>query len=245
MQIQADNYVEFRSGGKSRIWVAWLLAFVVHSIILIMPVSDRPVVDSDEYRRIEVQLTKSIPPPVTLPEPAAEPIPLPEPEPEPLKTEPEPLKEPEPLVNVADIKPEPVPIADKKVMPERATVPYESHSSAEKSHLTHTILSAQFITEESAADQLFGKQFDLEISDPQPGFHYPVRQSMISMLDQPMPDLPFAYTPGLVHFAYDPGVKGDLQRFWDVITPEFGWCTKNGTEFKCVGVLIVAGCGWK
>ena len=65
------------------------------------------------------------------------------------------------------------------------------------------------------------------------------------MLDQPMPDLPFAYTRGLVKFAYDPGLKGDLQRFWDVITPEFGWRTKNGTEFRCIWVLIIGGCGWK
>jgi hypothetical protein len=68
---------------------------------------------------------------------------------------------------------------------------------------------------------------------------------MIAMLDQPMQKVPFAYTPGLVKFAYAPGVKGDLQRFWDVITPEFGWRTKNGTEFRCVWVLIIGGCGWK
>jgi len=65
------------------------------------------------------------------------------------------------------------------------------------------------------------------------------------MLEQPLPDMPFAYTPGLVNFDYDPGVKGDLQRFWDVITPEFGWRTNNGTEFKCVWVLVIAACGWK
>ena len=65
------------------------------------------------------------------------------------------------------------------------------------------------------------------------------------MLDQPLPDLPFAYTHGLVNFAYEPGVKGDLQRFWDVITPEFGWRTKYGTEVKCILILVVAGCAWK
>jgi hypothetical protein len=76
-------------------------------------------------------------------------------------------------------------------------------------------------------------------------FHYPVRQNMMTMLDQPVPDLPFAYTPDLIYFAYDPGVKGDLQRMWDAITPEFGWRTDNGTEFKCKWILIIAACGWK
>jgi len=68
---------------------------------------------------------------------------------------------------------------------------------------------------------------------------------MIDMLDQPMPDVPFAYTPGLIYFAYDPGLKGDIQRFWDVITPEFGWRTKYGTEVRCKLILVIVGCGWK
>jgi hypothetical protein len=65
------------------------------------------------------------------------------------------------------------------------------------------------------------------------------------MLDQPLPDVPFAYTPDLVYFAYEPGVKGDLQRFWDIITPEFGWRTKYGTEVKCGLLLVIIACGWK
>ena len=68
---------------------------------------------------------------------------------------------------------------------------------------------------------------------------------MLTMLNRPMQDLPFEYTPGLVHFAYVPGVRGDLQRFWDVITPEFGWRTNNGTEVRCKLLLVVIGCGWK
>jgi len=121
----------------------------------------------------------------------------------------------------------------------------EKMSEQAKRRMTNSILTRQFISEQSEADKLFGKPLVAYSSEPQKAFHYPVRQDMIAMLDQPMPEVPFAYTPGLINFAYDPGLKGDLQRFWDVITPEFGWRTKNGTEFKCIWVLIIGGCGWK
>lgn len=118
-------------------------------------------------------------------------------------------------------------------------------SEAEKKVLTSTILARQYITEESAADRLFGKPLVKDSSDVQKEFHYPPRPNLREMLDQPLPDVPFAYTPGLVHFAYDPGAKGDLQRFWDVITPEFGWRTRYGTEVKCALILVIVGCAWK
>jgi len=111
--------------------------------------------------------------------------------------------------------------------------------------MTNTILARQFITEESVTDQIFGKQSQQKHTELIKEFHYPVRPDMLVMLKRPMQELPFAYTPGLINFAYEPGVKGDLQRFWDVITPEFGWITDNGTEFKCKWLLVIAGCGWK
>jgi len=118
-------------------------------------------------------------------------------------------------------------------------------SEVEKNVLTSTILARQYITEESAVDRLFGKPLARETSDYQKEFHYPLRKDLIEMLDQPLPNLPFEYTPGLVYFAYEPGLKGELQRFWDVITPEFGWRTKYGTEVKCALILIIPGCVWK
>lgn len=121
----------------------------------------------------------------------------------------------------------------------------ETMNEQQKSRLTNAVLARQFITEESAVDKLFDRPPEQHSSELQKGFHYPVRQDLITLLNQPMSELPFKYTPGLIRFAYDPGVKGDLQRFWDVITPEFGWRTKNGTEFKCIWVLVIAGCGWK
>ena len=121
----------------------------------------------------------------------------------------------------------------------------DSMSEPEKRRLTNTILSRQFFSEESAADQLFGKPLPQHNTEIRKEFHYPLRPDLVAMLDQPLPELPFAYTADLVYFAYDPGVRGDLQRFWDVITPEFGWRTKYGTEVKCIMVLVIIGCGWK
>jgi hypothetical protein len=118
-------------------------------------------------------------------------------------------------------------------------------NTAERTRLTHTILSSQFITEESAADQLFGPAIARYAIETRKDFHYPGKANLVTMLDQPMQELPFEYTPGLIHFAYAPGVKGDLQRFWDVITPEFGMITDHGTEIRCIWALIIAACGWK
>ena len=36
----------------------------------------------------------------------------------------------------------------------------------------------------------------------------------------------------------------DLQRFWDKLTPEFGWRTKNRTKVQCRWVLVIVACGW-
>jgi hypothetical protein len=121
----------------------------------------------------------------------------------------------------------------------------DSMSEPEKKQLKNTILARQFFTEESAVEQLFGKPLPQHNTEIRKEFHYPLRPDLIAMLDQPLPEMPFAYTPDLVYFAYAPGVKGDFQRFWDVITPEFGWRTKYGTEVKCIMVLVIIGCGWK
>ena len=122
----------------------------------------------------------------------------------------------------------------------------ESMNTEQRTRLTHSILSSQFITEDSATDLLFGKPIaDVQKEFTHQEFHFPQRPNLVKILDQPMQELPFDYTPGLVYFAYDPGIKGDLQRFWDVITPEFGWTSKYGTEVKCIWVLVIAACGWK
>jgi hypothetical protein len=239
MQERKQVPVKIRTGNKTGIWLALLAALSIHVIIVFLPFSKQVTVSEPPGAQIEVQLTTFTSPP----EP-----PLAEIKPEP-ETEPEP--EPEPIETVAEVKPEPQPL--KPQPPVMALIPQtpdlnnrvETMDESERRKLTNSILTRQFITEESVTDEIFGRQVLQQPSEFQKEFHYPVRQSMMTMLDQPMQELPFAYTPGLIHFAYDHGVKGDLQRFWGVITPEFGWRTKYGTEVRCIWMLVVVGCGWK
>jgi hypothetical protein len=236
MQNQSTNRNSFRTGKKTKIWLAFLLALGLHAVILFLPVTQRTPLTENNHAQIEVELIKVTQQPQALPEPVKIPEVVP--------AEGAPVMPP--LERMVETKTgQPPVISESQITPQELDRDFDKLSHAEKKHLANSILSAQFITEESVTEQIFGKQFNLEIADPQKEFHFPARQNLIAMLDQPMPEVPFAYTPGLVRFAYAPGVKGDLQRFWDVITPEFGWRTRNGTEFKCIWVLIVGGCGWK
>lgn len=236
MPKQPPNRSIFRAGKKPGIWLAFLIALSFHAVILFLPVAQKTSLNEDNRAQIEVELIK-----VTL---KAQALPEPFKIPEVASAEVAPVIPP--LERMVETKTEQPPtIPEPEFTPKDLDSDFDKLSRAEKKQLTNAILSAQFITEESVTEQIFGKQFDLQIADPQKEFHFPERQSMIAMLDQPMPEVPFAYTAGLVRFAYAPGVKGDLQRFWDVITPEFGWRTRNGTEFKCIWVLIIGGCGWK
>ena len=230
----------FRTGEKPGIWLAIAVAITLHGVFLLLPVAqdERPV--QDRQRAIEIELTKvatGAPEPQTeLQAPISEPVP--EAPPPPAEHPPEKLAASQPT--------------EVREPPAVATTPYPVHerdfdklSEVEKRVLTSTILARQYVTEESATDSLFGKPLAQDTSDVHKEFHFPLRKDLIDMLNQPLPDLPFEYTPGLVYFAYDPGWQGDLQRFWDVITPEFGWRTRYGTEVKCALVLVIVGCVWK
>jgi hypothetical protein len=246
VQILSQEAIRNRQGKKSRIGLAFLIALGFHALILILPLTGETPAPEKTLTQIEVWLTTfttpSLPPPV---EPA-----LPEPSPEPEQT-PEPEPPSEPIESMVESKPDIEPVnpepAEPMPLPQITglTRDVDSMTATERSRLTSTILSSQFITEKSAADESFGRPFELNITAPQKDFHYPIRPDLLVMLDKPMQELPFAYTPNLVHFAYDPGVKGNLQRFLDVITPEFGWKTRYGTEVKCIWVLMIVGCGWK
>lgn len=122
---------------------------------------------------------------------------------------------------------------------ESKTAPVQTRS------LARQLLSRQYLSERPVRDPLSAAGPHPQTHAPERSFHYPRRIDMLTMLDRPLPDLPFEYTSGLVRFAYDPGVRGDMQRFWDKITPEFGWTTRYGTEVRCVWVLAVMACGWK
>jgi len=221
------------------IWLALLIALGLHGLILLLPLSGQKPDTTPVSAQIELRLTKFEPPPV------AEEIFLVEPE-----SPPPPAPLPTPIV-----QDKPVPLVKTPSQVVEATPPattlapierdLEQMTPVEKTQLTYTILSSQFITDESVADQLFGPVVARYSTETRTEFHYPEKANLVAMLDQPMQDLPFEYTPGLIHFAYAPGVKGDLQRFWDVITPEFGMITDHGTEIRCVWVLVIAACGWK
>lgn len=219
-----------RSRQNTGILKALAAALLLHALVLLLPLTSPAPTVNDDADAIELELVAYLPAP-TVAEAIPEPLEIPEttsaPVPDVDDSDVQPLAEPQ--LN----EPEPAPVIVQQVEPEPVTADPAA-----------VILSRQFITESSEADRLFGKP--LVIGDPatQQAFHFPVRQDLLGMLDKPMQDLPFAYTPGLVHFAYDPGVRGDLQRFWDVITPDFGWRTNNGTEVRCIFVLVIMACGW-
>ena len=231
--------VQTRTAGKAGIWLALAFALVLHLALLLVPIAGQQPVPEKNQSTLELQLTASRPQPTSPPDPVPEPD-KPPPEPTPVAPQqPEVVQQEQPSPLPATAEPPPSLIA-KKLHPDMDTM-----NETDRTQLTNTILARQFFTEESEADKLFGTPLAQDSIEPRKEFHYPRRQNMLTMLDKPLPDVPFVYTPGLVHFAYEPGVKGDLQRFWDVITPEFGWRTKYGTEVRCILILVVAGCAWK
>jgi len=224
--------MQTRTGKKAGIWLALGCAIALHVMILLLPIARQMSKDDTLHTAIELQLTTFTTRSPALPEPLARPEALPpEPETVPVLISEQPVTLPPPVKTTP---------AARNLQPD-----LDSMSEQEERQLTSTILARQFFTEESAADQLFGKPIPQTSTEIRKEFHYPVRPDLMAMLDQPLPEVPFGYTADLVYFAYDPGVKGDFQRFWDVITPEFGWRTKYGTEVKCIMVLVIIGCGWK
>jgi len=229
----------FRTGERAGIWLAITVALLLHAIVLLLPIAKQRLPTQDHQRPVEIELAtlKSQKPAMTVPEAETGPR-------EPVAAQqPEALPPANPPENITAISPE-IPAPTAPVVPV-IDPGFDSMSETERKVLTSTILARQYMTEESAVDHLFGKPLVRETSDFQKEFHYPLRPDLIEMLNQPLPDLPFEYTPGLVYFAYDPGLKGELQRFWDIITPEFGWRTKYGTEVKCALIVIIPGCVWK
>ena len=229
---------QIRTGKKTGIWLALTIALGMHAMILLLPISRQMPPTEIGETLIELQLTAFSQPPPETPPSEPEPEPLPEIPPDPTKS----LAETQPEVEPDVLEP---PLLTSIRQTRDLARDLQTMDELEKSRLTDSILTRQFITEKPVTEKLFPRPLQQHSSGLQKDFHYPVRQSLITMLDQPMQELPFAYEPGLIHFAYDPGVKGDLQRFWDVITPEFGWRTKNGTEVRCIWVLVIGACAWK
>ena len=244
MLCNMQNQKRSDNRNKARIWLALPVALAIHIVVLLLPIAPQSQTAGEDGTSIELQITSFIPQPAD--------IRLPEPKPQILPPEPEEKAEPELVVEPPkQVQATVTALADETKPPPGNPVArklkrdFNTMNEMEKNQLTSTILARQYISEESVVDKLFGKPLVQHNTEIRKEFHYPVRPDLISMLDTPMPEVPFAYTPDLVYFAYDPGVKGDLQRFWDVITPEFGWKTRYGTEVRCILVLVIIGCGWK
>jgi hypothetical protein len=235
--------MQIRTGRKAGIWLALCCALALHAIFLLLPIARQMPPDDKLLSVIELQLTSFSPRSSALLEPLAKSEALP-PEPEPVLLSEQAVTAPENETEVSPLVAESAPVKTSPVA-RNLRPDLDSMSEPENKQLKNTILARQFFTGESAVDQLFGKPLPQYNTEIRKEFHYPLRPDLIAMLDQPLPEVPFAYTPDLVYFAYDPGVKGDFQRFWDVITPEFGWRTKYGTEVKCIMLLVIIGCGWK
>ncbi len=245
--FQASNQTFAPASVRSKpgIWLALAIALGLHLSILLLPLPGQVPDSRPVAAQIELRLTS---PGLKLKRPR-ERAPLPDG-----------LPTPAPSPATGGEKPVSLPLAKTPsktvlpVSPDAASAPFERDlehvDPQERARLTRAILSSPFITEESATDQLFGQpteQYSTKARQKSHAreFHIPDQQNLLAMLDKPMQELPFEYTPGLIRFAYEPGIKGKLQRFGDKITPEFGWITRYGTEVRCIWVLIIAACGWK
>lgn len=227
----------------SSIWLALAIALLVHIILLLVAANWRFKQPLSQSSRIEIRVEyEDIPPFV---EPRSEAVAAPH-------------GVIKPVPQSIEQTSQEMPPAKPAEQPSMAPLPMPAQTSAQSTpandqpgnlkttqqQQSRTILSSQFITEPSVTDKIFGPGMPATKHSETRGFHFPPQPNMVAMLDKPIPDLPFQFTEGLVHFAYEPGAKGDLQRFWDKITPEFGWRTNYGTEVKCAWVLVIAACGW-
>jgi len=104
------------------------------------------------------------------------------------------------------------------------------------------ILASPYLEEEPLAANLFSIR--TESNGTESVFHFRDRPTLDYVLNLSPEQLPFANGPRFEVASYTPGVVGDVQRFFDIVTLEKEWVTKNGTRVKCGWVLIFAGCGW-
>lgn len=207
-----------RPGGG--IWPALAITAALHVALLFVTVERDSPAPPEPSQVVDISLVTPAPPEPVVVEP---PPPAPEPRVadravEPPATEP-PLPNPEPPAT------EPAPASVDVV---------------DLDQLAPRIKAAPWLDDDTP-ESVFGD--NPAPAEPLPDFRWAERTDMITMLDQPLPALPFA-DPDLVDFAYAPGVMGSMHRGFDKITPEFGWTSKTGFKVRCKLILIVVGCGW-
>lgn len=235
-----DTGAEYKRS-HTAIWLALTLALLLHVVFILTPIIKQYKPPRSDLVSIAIEVKRPPPPPV----PAEsvrqrhESLSLPAQKPSQQAVKKDASKAQSTLENT----PGPLP-AEGLRQPEPGPGMSPELNRQQLQKLSPQILGSQFIREKPVTENIFGAPSHPDPQAERKEFHFPQRPNMLTMLDKPVPDLPFSYVPGLIEFAYDPGVKGEMQRFWDKITPEFGWRTNYGTKVRCKWVLVVAACGW-
>lgn len=200
---------------RNRAFLAMLtVATAAHLALLLVPVVRQQADEIAEAPVVTVRLS------TTRPE-------TPEPEP------PLPITEPAPQIEPA----EPVALAELPAAEPAPSAPPE----AEKPRISaQRILSD--LRERQEKDPLSG--FQPADDTPRPNYfvrHQPVLEDV---LNEPSLQLPFEDTRIYLVDSYDPGLLGDVEKFFDDVAVPFGFTTKNNTRVQCAWMLVVVGCGW-
>ncbi len=214
----------------------WLLLAVLVHITVLWWLGKLPLPAPVRSSALEVQLLS--PRPAAPPEPQnpvappAQPLPAPV-----LETTPEmppatkaeavtpPLPSPRPVQQPPETEP-------SSTVP--TSVPAPSQPGAEEllSRISRYRLDGQSQLEAAPAAPL-----------PTPVLGLANQTNMLTSLARPLPELPFE--PGEMGLNFYPaGIRGDIARGFDKITPEFGFVTSFGLEIKCKYVLVIVSCGW-
>ena len=159
MQNRRQTKVQIRTGKKTGIWLALAVALALHAVILLLPITRQLPPAENERVHIELQLTSFTPQPPApeTPEQQLEtitPVPVPEPFPAP----------PETIVKAqTEIKP-----AILAANPQARDLEHDLEKMSEqtKRRMTNSILTRQFISEQSEADKLFGRPLVAYSSEP-------------------------------------------------------------------------------
>ena len=224
----APLYSRARLGGNGRFYVALGLALAVHAGLFVLPIQKQQARLAKAHGLLSVRLA-------TL---SAEDGPGHH---FPVESETQP-----PVQSDRSVPPIPAPpSADTEALSAEPKTRPARVDAVDTERVKRSILASQFLPAEQKSPEGFSLQAPENATELRPDFYLPHRASMYEVMMPPLPELPFAHEPGFVQFSYTaPGFLGELQYFFDVITPEFEFKTKHGTRVKCALILVIAGCVW-
>ncbi len=214
----------------------WALVggLLVHLFVVFSPwfKADRQVAPTANLTHIRLQLHPRPTTQAALPSPAPEIAKTPPPD---LEATDPPAALDVPDAYVAEIQPDIDPDTPLRPLAETEAVRNDPGLAAR-------IIAIPYLQDKPVPVNLFPKM--RASADSQSSFHFRDRPNLDSVLNPVPEQLPFADGPRFVVDSYDPGVMGNVQRFWDAVTLEKEWMTKNGTKVTCAWILIIGGCGW-